>query len=177
MAAIMCQILPQFYRVYNKTALFSSVSVKEYKQYLILSKYPDEYHCYSFCPLKTSRYPFILFSTSVKEISEKIQNLSYFYQTVDCLYILYKHRFFGSLIEKSGLVFTQLTRALEHILEIHHVEKVPSVYNKWLSLKKFKRHLLNAGARNAKVPKLLDHHCWKKFIPLKTLEIVPLKPL
>ena len=56
---------------------------------------------------------------------------------------------FGSIIQESGVVFTQLTRAVEHNLENKYVEKVPSISKKRLSRKKFKRHLLRAEQRNA----------------------------
>ena len=117
MAAIMCQVLPQFYRDYNDKTLFLSVSVKEYKTYLITIKYSAATHNDHFCQLKTCRYHIILISFSVKEIQEKIENLSYIYRTVDCLYTLYKNQFFGSISEQSGVVFAQLTRAVEHNLE------------------------------------------------------------
>ena len=117
MAAIMCQVLPQFYRDYNDKTLFLSVSVKEYKPNLITIKYSAATHNDNFCPLKTCRYHIILISSSVKEILETIENLSYFYQTVDCLYTLYENQFFGSISEQSGVVFAQLTRAVEHNLE------------------------------------------------------------
>ena len=94
MAAIMCQVLPQFYRDFNDKTIFISVSVKEYKPYLLTKKYSVATHNDNFCPLKTCRYHIILISSSVKEILEKMENLSYVYQTVDCLYTLYKHQFF-----------------------------------------------------------------------------------
>ena len=128
---------------------YSFVSVKEYKPYLLTKKYSVATHNDNFCPLKTCHYHIILISSSVKEILEKMENLSYVYQTVDCLYTLYKHQFFGSIIEESGEVFTQLTRAVEHNLENKYVEKLPSISKKRLSRKKFKRHLLRAEQRNA----------------------------
>ena len=102
-----------------------------------------------FLSIKDCRYHIILISFSVKEILEKIENLSYVYQTVDCLCTLYKHQFFGSIIEESGLVFAQLTRAVEHNLENKYLEKVPSISKKRLSRKNFKHHLLRAEQRNA----------------------------
>ena len=121
----------------------------EYKPYLLTKKYSVATHKDIFCPLKTCRYHIILISSSVKKILETIENLSYIYQTVDCLYTLYKHQFFGSILEESGVVFAQLTRAVEHNLENKCVEKVPSISKKRLSRKKFKRHLLRAEQRNA----------------------------
>ena len=88
MAAIMCQVLPQFYRDYDDKTIFLSVSVKEYKPYLFNKKYSVATHNDNFCPLKTCLYHFILISFSVKEILEKTENLPYVYQTVDCLYTL-----------------------------------------------------------------------------------------
>ena len=149
MAAIMCQVLPQFYRDFSDKTIFISVSVEEYKPYLLTKKYSVATHNDHFCPLKTCRYHIILISSSVIEILEKMENLSYVYQTVDCLYTIYKHQFFGPIIEESGVVFTQLTRAVEHNLENKYVEKVPSISKKRLSRKKFKRHLLRAEQRNA----------------------------
>ena len=126
-----------------------SVSLKEYKPYLLTKKYSFATHNDNFCPLKTCRYHIVLISSSVKEILETIENLSYIYQTVDGLYTLYKHQFFASIIEESGVVFAQLTRAVEHNLENKYVEKVPSMSKKRLSKETFKRHLLRAEQRNA----------------------------
>ena len=65
MAAIMCQVLPQFYRDHNHKTLFISVSVKEYKLFLLTQKYSVAYHNDNFCPLKTCRYQIFLISSSV----------------------------------------------------------------------------------------------------------------
>ena len=78
-----------------------------------------------------------------------MDDLSFQYQRVDCLYTLSKHQFFGYTMDEAGLVFTQLKRAVKHNLENKFVEKLPSVSKKRLSRKKFKRHLLRAEKRNA----------------------------
>ena len=152
----MCRVLPQFYRDYNDKTLFLSVTVKEYIPYLLTNKYSVATHNDNFCPLKNCRYHIILFSSSVKEILEKMENLSYVYQTVDCVYTLYKYQFFGSIIEESEVVFAQLIRAVEHNLENKYVEKVPSIFKKRLRRKNFKRHLLRAEQRIASIGSL-DH--------------------
>ena len=114
-----------------------------------LKKYSVATHNDNYCPLKTCRYHIILISPSVKEILETLENLSYIYRTVDCLYTLFKHQFFGSILEESGVVFAQLTRAVEHNMENKYVENLPSISKKRLCRKKFKRHLLRAEQRNA----------------------------
>ena len=149
MAAVMCQLLPHFYKKFCEKALFIFVSVKDYRPYLFTSEYVVALH-YSFCPLKTFRYHIFLISFSAKDLLQKLEDLSYLYQTVDCLYTLYKHQFFGNILEELGLVFTQLDRAVQHNYENKNVEKLPSVSKKRLIRKKFKRHLLRADQRNVR---------------------------
>ena len=149
MAAVICQVLPDFYKKFCEKALFVCVSVKDYKPYLLTNEYSVASHNYTFCPLKNCSYHIILISSSINELLQKMDDLSFQYQRVDCLYNLYKHQFFGYTIDEGGLVFTQLKRAVQHNLENKFVEKLPSVSKKRLSRKKFRRHLLRAEQRNA----------------------------
>ena len=149
MAAVMCQVLPDFYKKFCEKALFICVSVKDYKPYLLTSEYSVASHNYTFCPLKNCSYHIILISSSINDLLQKLDDLSFHYQTVDCSYTLYKHQFFGHTKEEAGLVFTQLKRAVQHNSENKFVENLPSVSKKILSRKKFKRHLLRAEQRNA----------------------------
>ena len=129
MAAVMCQVLPHLYKKFCEKALFISVSVKDYRPYILTSEYVVASHN-SFCPLKTCRYHIVLIFFSTEDLLQKMEDLSYINQTVDCLYTLYKHQFFGNIVEKSGLVFTQLDRAVQDNYENKYVEKLPSVSKK-----------------------------------------------
>ena len=102
MAAVMCQVLPHFYKKICEKALFISVSVKDYRPYILTSEYVVASH-HSFCPLKTCRYHIVLISFSIKDMLQKLEDLSYLYQTVDCLYTLYKHQFFGNFWKNRDL--------------------------------------------------------------------------
>ena len=82
-------------------------------------------------------------------ITPKMDDLSFQYQTVDGLYTLYKHQIFGHTMDEAGLVFIQLKRVVQHISENKIVAKLPSMSEKRLSRKKFKRNLLRAEQRNA----------------------------
>ena len=113
MAAVMCQFLPHFYKKFCEKALFISVSVKDYRSYILTNEYVVAAHN-SFCPLKTCRYHIVLISSSTEDLFKKLEDLSYLYQTVDFLFTLYKHQFFGNVLEESGPVFTQLDRAVQH---------------------------------------------------------------
>ena len=101
------------------------------------------------CHLKNYSYHIILISSSINELLQKMDDLSSQYQTVDCLYTLYNHQFFGHTMDEAGIVFSQLKRALKHNSENKFVEKLPIVSKNRLSRKKFKRHLLRAEQRNA----------------------------
>ena len=83
-----------------------------------------------------------------------MDDLSFQYQTVNCLYTLYRYQFFGQTMDEAGLVFTQLKRAVQHKSENKFVVKLPSVSKKRLSRKKFKRDVLRAEQRNASTKKL-----------------------
>ena len=113
MAAVMCQILPHFYKSFCEKALCISVSGKDYRSYIRTNENVVDSHN-SFCPLTTCRYHTVLISSSTDDLLQRLQDLSYFYKAVDCLYTLYKHQFFGNILEESGLVFTQLNRAEQH---------------------------------------------------------------
>ena len=75
-------------------------------------------------------------SSSINELLQKMDDLSFQYQTVNCLYNLYNHQFFGHTMDEARLVFTQLKGAVQHHLENKVDEKLPSVSKKRLSRKK-----------------------------------------
>ena len=129
--------------------MFICVSVKDYKAFLLTSEYSLASHNYIFCPLKNFSHHIILISTSINELLQKLDHLSFQYQTVDCLYTLYKHQIFGHTMDEAGLVFTHLRRAVQPNSENKFDEKLPSVSKKRLSKKKFRRHLLRAEQKNA----------------------------
>ena len=74
MAAVMCHILPHFYKKFCEKALFVSVSVKDYKPYILTSEYVVASHN-SFCPLKTFRYRIVLISSSTEDLLQKLEDL------------------------------------------------------------------------------------------------------
>ena len=67
MAAVMCQVLPDFYEKFCEKALFICVSVNDYKPYLLTSEYSVASHNYTFCTLKNC-YHIILISSSINEL-------------------------------------------------------------------------------------------------------------
>ena len=65
------------------------------------------------------------------------------YQHVDCLYTLFKYRFSGKVIAKSGQMFDNVQRAVDFNQRNTGVERMPSIAKKRLLRKKFKKHSFN----------------------------------
>ena len=63
---------------------------------------------------------------------------------MDCLYTLFKYRFSGKIVVKSGQVFDNLQRAVHFNQQNRGVEGMPSIAKKRLLRKKFKKHLLSS---------------------------------
>ena len=66
------------------------------------------------------------------------------YQHVDCLYTLFKYRFSGKNISKSGQVFDNVQRAVGFNHRNKGEDRMPSIGKKILLRKKFKEHLFSS---------------------------------
>ena len=93
MAAYMCQALPSFYSDWNSKSLFISVSNDFYEKYIVTQDYSVSTQD-SFCSLGNCKFNKILIGTSLSQILQRLDKYQYIYQEIDCLYTLYKHRFF-----------------------------------------------------------------------------------
>ena len=63
---------------------------------------------------------------------------------MDCLYTLFKNRFSGKIVAKSGQVFDNLQRAVDFNQRNKGVDRMPSIAKKRLSRKKYKEHLFKS---------------------------------
>ena len=67
---------------------------------------------------------------------------------MDCLYTLFKYRFSGKIIAKSGNVFDNVQRAISFNQRNRGVDKKPITAKKRLLRKKFKKHFISALQKN-----------------------------
>ena len=148
MAAAMCQALSSFYSDYNSKSFFISVSNDFYEKCIV-----TQYYCVStrnsFCSLGNCKFHIILFGTSLSQILQRLDKYQNIYQEIDCLYTLYKHRFFPSIVTSSGEVFNQLSCGVQHNIRWKGAEKTPSVSRKRLVRKKFKKHYQSSDQKLA----------------------------
>ena len=63
---------------------------------------------------------------------------------MDCLYTIFKYRFSGKVIAKSGQVFDNVQRAVDFNHRNKGVDRMPSIAKKRLLRIKFKKHLFSS---------------------------------
>ena len=95
------------------------------------------------CLLPNGRYHIILIG-NIKDLLQKVDAFCFNYQHVDCLYTLFKDRFSGKIVVKSGQLFDNLQRAVHFNQPKRRVYRLPSIAKKRLLRKKYKKHLLSS---------------------------------
>ena len=141
MAAVMLQVTPSFYTNFSKNSLFFSANT--YEKYNVCKVYCIARHDDKMCFLPNCRYQIILIG-NIKELLQKLDVFCFNYQHVDCLYRLFKYRFSGKNVLKSGQLFDNLQRAVYFNQQNKGVERMPSLAKKRLLRKKCKKHLLSS---------------------------------
>ena len=141
MAAIMLQSIPSFYAKFSEKSLF--ISATTYEKYIVCKDYCIAHHNEKTCFLPSCKYHIVLLG-NVQELLTKLDSFCFTYQHVDCLYTLFKYRFSGKVIAKSGQVFDNLQRAVDFNQRNKGVDRMPSIAKKRLLRKKYKKHLFSS---------------------------------
>ena len=116
------------------------ISATSFEKYIVCKDYCIAHHDDKTCFLSACKYHIILLG-NVEELLKKLDTFCFNYQHVDCLYTLFKHRFSGKIIAKSGQVFDNAQRAVDFNHRNKGVDRMPSIAKKRLLRKKFKKHL------------------------------------
>ena len=141
MAAVILQAIRGFYTKYSKNSLF--ISANTYEKFIVSKEYCIAGHDDKMCFLPNCRYHIILIG-NIKELLQKLDPFCFNYQHVDCLYTLFKYRFNGKIVIKSGQLFDYLQRAVQFNQQNRGVERMPSIAKKRLLRKKYKKHFLSS---------------------------------
>ena len=141
MAAIMLQSNPSFYAKNSEKSLF--ISATAYEKYIVFGDYCITHHNDKTCFLPACKYHIVLLG-NVQELLKKLDTFCFTYQHVDCLYTLFKYRFSGKNISKSGQVFDNVQRAVDFSRRNKGVDRMPSIAKKRLLRKKYKKHLFSS---------------------------------
>ena len=140
MAAIMLQTIPSFYAKILEKILF--ISANTYEKYIACKDYCITHYDDKTCFLPSCKYH-ILQLGNVQELLKKLDTFCFTYQHVDCLYTLFKYRFSGKVIAKSGQV-CHVQRAVDFNQRNKGVDRMPSIAKKRLLRKKYKKHLFSS---------------------------------
>ena len=124
MEAVTLQLILSFYTIYSKKSLF--ISANTYEEYFVTTEYCIARHDDKLCFLPNCRYHNNL-TANINELLQKLDAFCFNYQHVDCLYTLFKYRFSGKIVVKSGQVFDKLQRAVHFNQENRRVKKMPSI--------------------------------------------------
>ena len=95
------------------------------------------------CFLPNCRNHIVLIG-NIKDLLQKLDAFCFNYQHVDCLSTLFKHRFSGKIVIKSGQLFDNLQRLVRFNQITRGLDRMPSIAKKRLLGKKYKKHLLSS---------------------------------
>ena len=132
---------PQLLHKFLRESLF--ISAYTYEKYIVCKDYCITHHDDKTCFLPSCKNH-ILPLGNVEDLLKKLDTFCFTYQHVDCLYTLFKYRFSGKVIPKSGQVFDNVQRAVDLNQRNKGVDRMPSIAKKRLSRKKFKKQLFSS---------------------------------
>ena len=141
MAAIMLQTIRSFYAKISEKSLF--IFATTYEKYIACKDYCIAHHNEKTCFLPVCEY-YIELLGNVQELLKKLDTFCFTYQHVDCLYTLFKYRFSGKLIAKSGQVFDNVQQAVDFNHRTKGLDRMPSIAKKRLLSEKYKKHLFSS---------------------------------
>ena len=144
MAAIMLQTIPSFYAKISEKSLF--ISATTYEKYIVCKDYCIAHHNEKTCFLPACKYHIVLLGI-VQELLKKWDTFCFTYQHVDCLYTVFKYRFSGKGIAKSGQVFDNVQRAVDFNHRNKGMDRTPSTAKKRLLRKKYKKQLFSSSQK------------------------------
>ena len=149
MAAIMLQSIPSFYMKFSEKSLL--ISANTYEKYIVCKDYCVTHHEDKTCFLPSCKYHILLLG-NVEELLKNLDTFCFTYQHVDCLYTLFKYRFSGKVVAKSGQVFDNVQRAIDFNQRNKGVDRMPSISKKRLLRKKYEKHLFSSFQKTKTTP-------------------------
>ena len=135
----MLQAIPSSYTKVSEKSL--NIYAITYEKYIVCKDYCIAHHDDATCFLPARKK--IILLGNVEEL-KKLDTFCFTHQHVDCLYTLFKYRFSGKVIAKSGQVFDNVQRAADFSHRNKGVDRMPSIARNRLLRKKFKKHLFSS---------------------------------
>ena len=132
---------PQFLHKISEKSLF--VFGITYEKYIVCTDYCIAHHDDKTCFSPVCKYHIILLE-NVEELLRKLDTFCFTYQHVDCRYTLFKYRFSGKIIAKSGQVFDNVQRAVVLNHRNKGFDRMPSIAKMKPLKKRFEKHFFSS---------------------------------
>ena len=126
-ATISWQLISSFFAIYSEISpfcFFKYIGQNKSEQGVRIGQ-----QCVEICFQPNCRHHNLL-QDNVEDLLQKQNALSFTYQHVDCLYILFKYQFIGKKFVKSGQVFAIVQRAVFFIQNNREVNRMLSIAKK-----------------------------------------------
>ena len=123
----MLHSIPSIYAKISEKSLF--ISATTYQKYIVCKEYCIAHYNEKTCFLPACKYHIVLLG-NVQELLKKLDIFCFTYQHVDCLCTLFKYRFSGKVIAKSGQVFDNVQRTVDFVHRNKGVDRMPSIAKK-----------------------------------------------
>ena len=149
MAGKRIHVIPSVYTNLSENSLFNSA--KTYEKQIVSKEYSSARHDDKMSFLPNCRFHIILIG-NIKELLQKLDAFCCNYQHVDSSYTLFKYRFSGKIVVKSGQVFDNVQRAVHFNHENRGLQRMPSIAKTRLLRKNCKKHLLSSFEKTKSTP-------------------------
>ena len=132
---------PAFTQKFQKKSLF--ISAITYEKYNIGKDYCFVHHDDKTCFLPSCKYHRLPLG-NVEELVKRLDTFCFNYQHMDCLYTLFKYRFRGKVIPKTGQAFDNVQRAVDFNQRSKGMDRMQSIAKKRLLRKTYKKQLFSS---------------------------------
>ena len=126
-----CNVTSDTKRLYKLFKTQPFVYANTYEMYNVDKEHCIAHHNDKMCFLPNCRYQNVP-KRDKKELLLTLDALSFNYQHVDCLYTLFKYRFSGKIVVKSGQFFDNVQRAFHFNQQNRRVDRMPRIAEKKL---------------------------------------------
>ena len=164
----MLQKIPSFYAKVSEKSLF--ISATTYEKCIASKDSCIAHHNEKTCFFSACKYHIVLLG-NVQELLKKLDKFCFTYQHVDCLYTLFKYRFSGKVIIKSGQVFDNMQRAVDFIHRNKGVDRMLSIEKKRLSRGKITKNICSAPFKRQQQRRPVVQCLQKELKKLKRLNL------
>ena len=157
LTALMLQVTPCFWTKQPKNGFF--VSANTYGFYILNKEYCTAHHDDKMCFPSIFRYHIWLIG-DIKEFLQHMDAFCFNYQYLDRLYTLFKYRFCGKIVVKSGQIFDNLQKAVLLNHQKRGVERMPSIAKKIIAFATVQTRLLSFFAKTLSFDFAMASHCF-----------------